>query len=357
MVLQGQSSTPLVVSTGSNVTLTFQVQADPIPSVQWYFNGSLIQSNTTYQSNITQANNITGSTLYNASLLINYVDLTTQGYYYASFSNRAGTQNTSSVFVTPPGKALMCVASTTSFCLSLPPSPPPLPLPSPSSSTVTGVILSFTAVPACITLGSTIQLVCPVYGYPIPNVTFDGDTLSGRFSQTGNTLTIANLTSIDSTRYTCRTSSAQMSVQPLLCRKCPPHDVLSSLCECPCGPVAILSAAGGGVVTTGSLVNMVCSSNIDLNGQTITWYRSGAVVLSITIDQASPLTSTLTLSNVQTTDSGLYSCSVPGVSSNNVTLTVTAGELVHILRASKSSFYHVFCSHGGGVCVFGNSTR
>ncbi|KAL5494467.1 hypothetical protein EMCRGX_G015803 [Ephydatia muelleri] len=271
LVLQGQS-TPLVVSTGSNVTLTFQVQADPIPSVQWFFNGSLIQSNITYQSSITPANNIAGSILYDVSLLIDSVDLHTQGYYYASFSNKAGTQNISSVFVTPQ---------------------------------VSGRILSFIAVPACITLGSTIQLVCSVYGYPIPNVTFDGVTLSGRTSQSGNTLNIANLSLTDSTKYTCRTSNgAQMSVQPLVC--------------------PILSAAGGGVVTAGSSTSIVCTSNSDLNGQSITWYKSGAVVLTTTISQPSSLTTTLTLTKLQTTDSGLYSCSVPGVSSNNVTLTVMA---------------------------------
>eukprot|EP00731_Ephydatia_muelleri_P009536 Em0005g122a len=234
--------------------------------------GLLIQSNITYQSSITPANNIAGSILYDVSLLIDSVDLHTQGYYYASFSNKAGTQNISSVFVTPQ---------------------------------VSGRILSFIAVPACITLGSTIQLVCSVYGYPIPNVTFDGVTLSGRTSQSGNTLNIANLSLTDSTKYTCRTSNgAQMSVQPLVC--------------------PILSAAGGGVVTAGSSTSIVCTSNSDLNGQSITWYKSGAVVLTTTISQPSSLTTTLTLTKLQTTDSGLYSCSVPGVSSNNVTLTVMA---------------------------------
>ena len=90
------------------------------------------------------------------------------------------------------------------------------------------------------------------------------------------------------------------------------------------------------MVTPGSLVNMVCSSNINLNGQTITWYRSGAVVLSTTISQSSLLTTTLTLTNVQTTDSGFYSCSVPGVSSNSVTLTVSDGELVHTANSISS---------------------
>eukprot|EP00731_Ephydatia_muelleri_P009535 Em0005g121a len=246
LVLQGQS-TPLVVSTGSNVTLTFQVQADPKPSVQWFFNGSLIQSNITYQSSITPANNIAGSIFeHNKPSLSVFL------------SHHKFWKNT-----------------------------------------------SFIAVPACITLALQSTLVCSVYGYPIPNVTFDGVTLSGRTSQSGNTLNIANLSLTDSTKYTCRTSNgAQMSVQPLVC--------------------PILSAAGGGVVTAGSSTSIVCTSNSDLNGQSITWYKSGAVVLTTTISQPSSLTTTLTLTKLQTTDSGLYSCSVPGVSSNNVTLTVTA---------------------------------
>ena len=80
------------------------------------------------------------------------------------------------------------------------------------------------------------------------------------------------------------------------------------------------------MVTAGSSTSIVCTSNSDLNGQSVTWYKSGAVVLTTTISQPSSLSTTLTLTKLQTTDSGLYSCSVPGVSSNNVTLTVTPGE-------------------------------
>ena len=80
------------------------------------------------------------------------------------------------------------------------------------------------------------------------------------------------------------------------------------------------------MVTAGSSTSIVCTSNSDLNGQSVTWYKNGAVVLITTISQPSSLSTTLTLTKLQTTDSGFYSCSVPGVSSNNVTLTVMAGE-------------------------------
>ena len=112
---------------GSSVT--FQVQADPAPSIQWFFNGSLIQTNIMYQTNIAPANNITGSTVY-ISLLIGSVDLSTQGYYYASFSNIAGALNTSSIFVTPAGKLVLClVVISLALVFSLPPSLPPSLLP------------------------------------------------------------------------------------------------------------------------------------------------------------------------------------------------------------------------------------
>ena len=144
---------PLVVSTGSSVTLTFQVQADPAPSVQWFFNGSLIQTNITYQTRITPANNIIGSTLNNVTLLIGSMNISTQGYYYATITNGAGTRNSSSVFATPPGRVLAdCHAASSGLLFSLPttPTPPHLyhsppfptaPTPPPSPSLTTSQLL------------------------------------------------------------------------------------------------------------------------------------------------------------------------------------------------------------------------
>ena len=95
---------PLVKPVGSNVTLTLQVQADPPANVLWYFNGSVIQTNNVYQITTIPADTTTSSILYNTSLAIYSLDLSTQGYYFASFSAKT-VLNSSAVFVTPEGKA------------------------------------------------------------------------------------------------------------------------------------------------------------------------------------------------------------------------------------------------------------
>ena len=105
--LQPQSLvSPLVKPVGSNVTLTLQVQADPPANVLWYFNGTVIQTNNVSKITTIPADNTTGSILYNTSLAIYSLGLSTQGYYFASFSAKT-VLNSSAVFVTPEGKVTL----------------------------------------------------------------------------------------------------------------------------------------------------------------------------------------------------------------------------------------------------------
>ena len=214
--LQPQNlESPLVKPVGSNVTLTLQVQADPPANVLWYFNGSVIQTNNVYQITTIPADNIAGSILYNTSLAIYSLDLSTQGYYFASFSAKT-VLNSSAVFVTPEGKG-----HSLSWPLSyshLPSSPCCL-----SGPTVPSKIISFTAVPQCITVGSTIQLVCAVYGYPVLNPLITSAvavTQIGRNSSTSNTLTITGLLTTDATVYSCQIpSEPKLNLTVSLCSK------------------------------------------------------------------------------------------------------------------------------------------
>ncbi|KAL5494484.1 hypothetical protein EMCRGX_G015825 [Ephydatia muelleri] len=296
LISQGQS-TPLVVSTGSNVTLTFQVQADPAPSVQWFFNGSLIQSNITYQSSITPANNIAGSILYNVSLLIDSVDLTTQGYYYASFSNRAGTQNISSVFVTPPAPAQ-----------------------------VLGI-----ATPTCLTPGTTLQVQCVTYGYPVPLIQFAINNFAvlssnGRISVFNNYLVIGSATLNDEGLYCCYVSSGQMTgTAALSCSSIPT-----------CGyPVVAIGASAS--IALGNPVNLTCNDEGNLQS-TFSWTKDGQSVVQdshLNIVTAGSH-STLTFSELRSEDKGLYTC----------TATNPLGSSTHTYPLSFNSLNEILPSYG-----------
>lgn len=95
----------MVVKEGTGVTITMQVMSYPPPDhVQWYMNGSLVTSSALYLiSNISVANESTNPITYSASLTISSVNLTTIGFYSASFYGYVGVANNSAIFVTPPG--------------------------------------------------------------------------------------------------------------------------------------------------------------------------------------------------------------------------------------------------------------
>ena len=98
----------VVVGGGDETTLRVQVMSYPPPDhVRWYMNGSLVMSSDLYLiSNISVSDNSTVPIAYSASLTISSVNLTTQGFYLASFYGYVGVVNTSSIFVTPPGSKI-----------------------------------------------------------------------------------------------------------------------------------------------------------------------------------------------------------------------------------------------------------
>ena len=116
----------VVVGGGSGTTLMEQVMSYPPPDhVQWYMNGSLVMSSDLYLiSNISVSDNSTVPITYSASLTISSVNLTTQGFYLASFYGYVGVVNTSSIFVfwrCP----MICTSSPTSLSLTTQLSPSP----------------------------------------------------------------------------------------------------------------------------------------------------------------------------------------------------------------------------------------
>ena len=96
-----------MVGGGGGTTLMVQVMSPSSPPdhVQWYMNGSMVKPSDLYLiSNISVSDASTVPITYNASLTISSVNLTTQGFYWASFYGHVGVVNTTSIFVTPPGK-------------------------------------------------------------------------------------------------------------------------------------------------------------------------------------------------------------------------------------------------------------
>ena len=95
----------VVVGGGGSTTLMIQVMSYPPPDhVQWYMNGSMVKPSDLYLiSNISVSDASTVPITYNASLTISSVNLTTQGFYWASFYGHVGVANTSKIFVTHPG--------------------------------------------------------------------------------------------------------------------------------------------------------------------------------------------------------------------------------------------------------------
>jgi hypothetical protein len=96
----------VVVVGGGGTTLMVQVMSYPPPDhVQWYMNGSMVKPSDLYLiSNISVSDASTVPIIYNASLTISSVNLTTQGFYWASFYGHMGVVNTTPIFVTPPGR-------------------------------------------------------------------------------------------------------------------------------------------------------------------------------------------------------------------------------------------------------------
>eukprot|EP00731_Ephydatia_muelleri_P021756 Em0014g347a len=88
-----------VVNKEGGTTLTVQVMSYPPPDhVQWYMNGSLVKPSGLYLiSNISVSDNSTVPITYTASLTISSVNLTTQGFYWASIYGYMGVVNTSSI--------------------------------------------------------------------------------------------------------------------------------------------------------------------------------------------------------------------------------------------------------------------
>ena len=72
----------------------------PPDHVLWYMNGSMVKPSDLYLiSNISVSDASTVPITYNASLTISSVNLTTQGFYWASFYGYFGVFNTSFIFL------------------------------------------------------------------------------------------------------------------------------------------------------------------------------------------------------------------------------------------------------------------
>ena len=117
------NETVVVVCGGGGTTLMIRVMS-PSPSpdhVQWYMNGSMVKPSDLYLiSNISVSDASTVPITYNASLTISSVNLTTQGFYWASFYGHVGVVKTTPIFVTPSCKLYMltsiqCVMAVASY--------------------------------------------------------------------------------------------------------------------------------------------------------------------------------------------------------------------------------------------------
>ena len=95
-----------MVGGGGGTTLMVQVMSPSPPPdhVQWYMNGSMVKPSDLYLiSNISVSDASTVPITYNASLTISSVNLTAQGFYWASFYGHVSVVNTSFIFLTPSG--------------------------------------------------------------------------------------------------------------------------------------------------------------------------------------------------------------------------------------------------------------
>ena len=117
---------------GGGTTLMVQVMSPSPPPdhVQWYMNGSMVKPSVLYLiSNISVSDASTVPITYNASLTISSVNLTTQGFYWASFYGHVGVVDTTPIFLTPPGRSkhmyqcfyhLLCIMQSCMFVITFP---------------------------------------------------------------------------------------------------------------------------------------------------------------------------------------------------------------------------------------------
>ena len=106
MVLVPIKKSVVVVCEGCGTTLMVQVMSySPPYHVQWYMNSSFVKTSDLYLiSNISVSDASTVPITYVASLTISSVNLTTQGFYWASFYDHGGVATTTTIFLTNPGR-------------------------------------------------------------------------------------------------------------------------------------------------------------------------------------------------------------------------------------------------------------
>ena len=109
-----RDETVYFVEVGQPLTLSVNVTADPCPEVEWRLDGrTLVEVEGSAECNMTfystdSCSDFTGPPTcnYTFTITINNVSVCTTGRYTATFSNRAGTVTSATVFVTPEGVSI-----------------------------------------------------------------------------------------------------------------------------------------------------------------------------------------------------------------------------------------------------------
>ncbi|WP_414661646.1 beta strand repeat-containing protein [Horticoccus sp. 23ND18S-11] len=252
------------VNAGTNVTLTVVAAGSPVPTLQWQKNGSSLAGKT------------------GASLALTNVQVADAGSYTCIATNTAGTATSSAAAL-----AVNAVTVAPAFTTH------------PTSQTVNA--------------GTTVTFAVVATGSPVPTLQWrkNGTVLAG---QTGLSLVLPNVQSSDAGSYVCvatntvssaTSNSATLTLNAVPVPNTPPAFTTQ--------PVAQSVSAGATVTLTVAVTGSPTP--------TLQWLKDGSSL-------AGQNNASLTLTGIQSSDAGNYTCvatnSVGAVTSNAATVSVAA---------------------------------
>ena len=164
--------TLVVRDSGSEVTVSVMMEADPCPSVQWSHEGSTISSGDAY----TVTDPCAGTpSPFTYSLTVGNLTSVTSGAYSALFTNLAGSAPLPRLYVTVPGGVYECDILHYNYVTL---NPPPVSIQSRSSDipvASVSLVVSGDPVAQCLLNASEVTITCNTDGFPRPAVLFRRD--------------------------------------------------------------------------------------------------------------------------------------------------------------------------------------